>query len=107
MLVAADNKMTVPIEHLLAQAYLCDERVQKIACLATEWEGRPEYQSLIATEKEIVLAHSITLRARAAEVVRVCESLGLSGCTVELVRKRPFDVVVAIHRFLHGDTDED
>ena len=105
--VTADDKMTVPVDNLLFWASRCIRRSLKLARMAAEWEGHPGYEELLAKEDEFVLAYRIVLRARAAEIVQLCESIGLTGCTVEVVRQKPFEIALAITNLLYGDIDED
>ena len=107
MPVTADDKMSVPIGALLFWASRCMRRSLKLVRMAAEWEGHPDYEDLLANEDEFVLAYRIALRARAVEIVRYCESIGVTGCTVQFVREKPFEIALAITNLLSGDIDED
>jgi hypothetical protein len=95
-MVTPDDRMTVPIEHLL---FLAKEHVNRCVgwlSLPAEKLARPEVQQILRNEDDIGHANRTALRLRAAEVVRVCERIGLRGCTIAKVRDNPFLVVMAI-----------
>ncbi|MBW7905487.1 MAG: hypothetical protein LC135_03240 [Phycisphaerae bacterium] len=104
-MVTPDDRMDVPIEQLLFLATECVRRAMTWAAMPAEKFARPEVQALAQAEDEFVHTYRTVLRLRAAEVVRVCERIGLRGCTAAMVRDNPFLVVMAIEcqlERLHG-----
>jgi hypothetical protein len=95
-MVTPDDRMTVPIEQLLFLAKEYVDRCVGWLSLPAEKLARPEVQQILRDEDDIGHANRTALRVRAAEVVRVCERIGLRGCTPAMVRDNPFLVVMAI-----------
>ncbi len=95
-MVTPDDRMTVPIEQLLFLAKEYVDRCVGWLSLPAEKLARPEVQQILRDEDDIGHANRTALRVRAAEVVRVCERIGLRGCTEAMVRDNPFLVVMAI-----------
>lgn len=107
MPVTPDDRMTEPIERVLFWAVATVRRVQSWLSMPRERLENPVVWSVFEKEDEFVNTYRTVLRLRADEVVRVCEKLGITGCTVAKVRKNPFLVALAIDRFLHGGSHED
>lgn len=107
MPISPDDKMTVPIESLLFWSARCVHRAKTWASLPPDRFDDPVVRDIADKEDEFVRAYRTALMLRAAEVVRACERLGITGCTVAKVRENPFLVVLAIDHILQGSCHED
>ncbi|MBI1375189.1 MAG: hypothetical protein GC159_20925 [Phycisphaera sp.] len=107
MPVTPDDKMTVPIDRLVAWAARTVQRVQRWLSMPPEQLEDPMVWAVFEKEDQFVHAYRTALTLRAGEVVRYCDSIGITGCTVAKVRENPFLVVMAIDHILHGGNHED
>lgn len=107
MPISPDDRMTVPIEELLYCSAQCVYRAKTWASLSPERFDNPVVREIADKEDEFVQAYRTALLLRADEVVRACERIGITGCTVAKVRENPFLVAFAIDHILQGGSHED
>ena len=106
---APDDLMQVPIRALLAKAARRVQRMHRLAeMVAVETSrafGRPTdgsagkrhdiIEAVAQRERTLCQVAAVALRARAPEVCRFCDSIGLMNCTPALVRDKPLEVALA------------
>lgn len=93
-MVAPDDKMDSPIENLMFWANKIVQRAKTYSQFSdAERECLPN--DFWQTEDELRQAYIVTLRLRWKEVAEHCESVGLTGCTREMIFDNPFLVAVA------------
>lgn len=101
-----DTMMAASIQHILMYAANHVDRVDKWLELGAPCDG-DVWQRWCETEDRLGHACRVALILRAAEVVALCESIGLRGCTEALVRENPFKIALAIRCYLHGGNDRE
>ena len=110
---APDDLMQVPLTDLLFKAARRVDRMQKLVAMMSEAGGAvgtvagpvadqrmAAIEAVAERERTLCQVAAIALRARAREVCRLCDSIGLTNSTPTLVRDRPLDVALAIRAFL-------
>jgi len=101
-----DTMMDASIQHLVIWAADHIERIEKWLELGAP-DAREIWRSWCDTEEKLGHAYRVALTLRATEVVALCESIRLRGCTEALVRENPFKIAMAIRIYLHGGNDRE
>jgi hypothetical protein len=101
-----DTMMAASIQHLVMFAANHIERIEKWLALGAPRDGEV-WRRWCDTEDRLGHACRVALILRATEVVVLCESIRLRGCTEALVRENPFKIAMAIRFYLHGGNDRE
>ena len=54
----------------------------------------------VRADEALCRAAGVVIRARAGEILALCQSAGISGCDEELIRTRTFETVLALCKCL-------
>lgn len=100
---APDDLMQLPVADLLAKAARRVERMGRFVDMLNRQRMPADAdwrRDLLeeAAQREVTLCRiaGIAIRARAQEVCRFCDSVGLMNCTPALVRGKPLEVALAV-----------
>ncbi|MCC5829281.1 MAG: hypothetical protein JJU36_07520 [Phycisphaeraceae bacterium] len=100
-MITPDTMMAAPIQQLLIATANHIERLAEFVKLGGSREHEL-WRRWCDHEERIGRSCRIAMNPRAAEVVALCESIRLRGCTEALVRENPFKIAMSIRIYTQG-----
>lgn len=94
--IAPDDLMGVEITDVLKVTGMAMKRLAEHADHPADTPEDAAVAEAARADEALCLAAGVVIRARAAEILALCRSAGISGCDEELIRTRTFEAALAL-----------